>query len=58
MPPAAQTIRLAGDALTIRGAGRHSPGLIAAGLAVVVAGWSHGLLPTQARKPSNANALP
>jgi hypothetical protein len=45
MPPAAQALRLAGDALTIVGARRRTFGLIVAGLAIVVAGWSHGLLP-------------
>jgi hypothetical protein len=49
MPPAAQAVRLAGDALTVAGARRHRGGLIAAGLAVVVAGWSHGLLPARRR---------
>jgi hypothetical protein len=42
MPPAAQALRLAGDALTVWGARRHRPGLIAAGIVVVAAGWSHG----------------
>jgi hypothetical protein len=58
MPPTAQAIRLAGDALTVRGAGRHLPGLIAAGLAVVVAGWCHGLLPGLDRNRSAVDARP
>jgi hypothetical protein len=47
MPPAAQAVRLAGDALTVWGARRRSRGLIALGLAVVVLGWCHRLLPTR-----------
>lgn len=43
MPPAAQAARLAGDALMGFGAYRRSPALFAAGAAVVVLGWSHGL---------------
>ena len=46
MPPAAQAVRAVGDAVMVRGARRQRPGLIAAGLAVVVLGWSHGLLET------------
>jgi hypothetical protein len=46
MPPAAQAVRAAGDAVMVWGARRHRPGVIAAGLAVVVVGWSHGLLET------------
>lgn len=42
MPPAAQAVRLAGDALMGLGAYRRSPALFAAGAAVVVLGWSHG----------------
>ena len=45
MPPVAQAIRLAGDAITVAGARRRSAGLVAAGLVVIAAGWSHGLLP-------------
>lgn len=42
MPPAAQAVRLAGDALMGFGAYRRSPALFTAGAAVVVLGWSHG----------------
>lgn len=42
MPPAAQAVRLAGDALMGLGAYRRSPALFVAGAAVVVLGWSHG----------------
>jgi hypothetical protein len=58
MPPAAQALRLAGDALTVRGARRHSFALIAAGLAVVAAGWSHGLLPTATAARSSVGPVP
>ena len=46
MPPIAQTIRLAGDTLMVIGASKRNAALIAAGFAVVLAGWSHGLLRT------------
>jgi hypothetical protein len=58
MPPAAQALRLVGDALTVAGARRHRVDLIAAGLLVVVAGWSHGLLPTAVREPSQPTPDP
>jgi hypothetical protein len=45
MPPSAQAVRLAGDALTVWGARRRSRPLIGLGLAVIVVGWCHGLLP-------------
>jgi hypothetical protein len=51
MPPGAQALRLAGDALTVQGARWHRAGLIGAGLALVAAGWSHGLLPGVRRRP-------
>jgi hypothetical protein len=44
MPPAAQAVRLAGDAIMAVGAYRRSPRLLITGLGVVIAGWSHGLL--------------
>jgi hypothetical protein len=44
MPPAAQAVRLAGDAVTIVGAWQRNGFLIAAGAVIVVAGWSHGLV--------------
>ena len=50
MPPSAQAIRLAGDALMSRGARRHSVALLLAGAAVVAVGWSHAAWPrTSAR---------
>jgi len=55
MPPTAQALRLAGDALTVRGARRHRPALIAAGLAVVVLGWSHSLLHDRAASAPPTN---
>jgi len=45
MTPAAQAVRLAGDALMGIGAYRRSPSLFAAGAAIVVLGWSHALWP-------------
>jgi len=41
MPPSAQALRLAGDALMGWAAHRHRATLLAAGAAVVAAGWSH-----------------
>jgi hypothetical protein len=48
MPPVAQALRLVGDAVTVAGARQRRFGVIVAGLAIVVVGWSHGLLPTGA----------
>ena len=45
MPAAAQAVRLAGNFVMVAGARRHSWTLLTAGLLVVVAGWSHGVLP-------------
>ena len=47
MPPSAQAVRLAGDALMGLGAYRHRGVLIVAGAAVVVAGWSHAAWPSR-----------
>ena len=44
MPPAAQALRLAGQAVAWRGAYQHRLAGIAAGHALIAAGWSHGLL--------------
>ena len=44
MPPVAQAVRLAGDAVMTVGAWRRSGSLIAAGALIVIAGWSHGLI--------------
>jgi hypothetical protein len=45
MPPSAQAVRLAGDALMARGARRHSVALLLAGVAVVAVGWSPAAWP-------------
>jgi hypothetical protein len=45
MPPTAQAVRLAGDAVMGLGARRRSRVLVVAGVAIVVAGWSHALWP-------------
>ena len=50
MPPLAQGVRLAGDALMGLGARRHSVALLLAGATVIAAGWSHAAWPrTSAR---------
>jgi hypothetical protein len=41
MPPSAQALRLAGDTLMGWAAHRHRAALLAAGAAVIAAGWSH-----------------
>ena len=51
MPPAAQAVRLAGDAMMGLGAYRRSAPLLAAGALVIAVGWSHGLWPA---KPGSA----
>lgn len=43
MPPSAQALRAAGDVLTGWGSWRRSPPTVAAGLALIAAGWSFGL---------------
>jgi hypothetical protein len=45
MTPVAQATRLIGDLITIIAAWFHSPIGIAAGLILVLAAWSYGLLP-------------
>jgi len=45
MPPSAQALRLAGDALMGLGAHRRSAPLLLAGAAIIAAGWSHPLWP-------------
>jgi hypothetical protein len=45
MPPSAQAVRLAGDALMGVGAHRRSVPLLVAGAAVIAAGWSHAAWP-------------
>jgi hypothetical protein len=51
MPPAAQAVRLAGDALMAWGAHRRSAGLLITGAAVVAAGWSHAAWPGRPGRP-------
>ena len=45
MPPSAQAVRLAGDAVMGLGAHRRNVALLVAGAAVIVAGWSYGVWP-------------
>jgi hypothetical protein len=45
MPPAAQAVRLAGDALMGLGAHRRSAALLIGGAIVIAAGWSHAAWP-------------
>jgi hypothetical protein len=45
MPPSAQVLRLAGDALMGWGAHRRSAALVVAGAAVIAAGWSYAAWP-------------
>lgn len=45
MPPSAQAVRLAGDALMGLGARRRSCVLLLAGAAVIAVGWSHAAWP-------------
>ena len=45
MPASAQAVRLAGDAVMTLGAYRRNAPLIGVGTLIVIAGWSHGLLP-------------
>ncbi|MBV9091235.1 MAG: hypothetical protein JO044_15260 [Mycobacteriaceae bacterium] len=44
MPPTAQAVRLAGDAVMTLGAWRRERVLVATGALLVVAGWSHGIM--------------
>ncbi|MFJ9369690.1 hypothetical protein ACIRRA_35475 [Nocardia sp. NPDC101769] len=44
MPPAAQAVRLAGQIVAWWAAYRHRPAGVAAGIGLVVAGWSFGLV--------------
>jgi len=45
MPPSAQAVRLAGDAVMGFGAHRRNVALLVTGAAMIVAGWSYGLRP-------------
>lgn len=51
MPPSAQVMRLAGDALMGLGAYRRSTPLLLAGALVISAGWSHALWPPAVARP-------
>src|SRR5690348_12594791 len=56
MPPTAQAMRLAGDALMGLGAHRRSAALVMAGAAVIAAGWSHAAWP--AKPPPRVTPAP
>lgn len=45
MPPSAQVVRVAGDAVMALGAYRRSRTVFATGAAMTMAGWAHGLWP-------------
>jgi uncharacterized membrane protein len=49
MPPTAQAVRLAGDAVMAYGSWHQRPSVIVAGLGIVAAGWSAGMRPGAAR---------
>jgi hypothetical protein len=50
MPPSAQAVRLAGDALMGLGAYRRNALLLIAGAMMIGAGWSHGMWPRPGRR--------
>lgn len=58
MPPSAQAVRLAGDALMGFGAYRRNALLLVAGATMIGAGWSHALWPRPAGRGPAANAGP
>ena len=51
MPASAQAVRYAGQLVVWRAAARHRPWGIALGHLVVAAGWSHGLVRRDPRRP-------
>ena len=51
MPASAQAVRYAGQVVVWRAAARHRPWGIALGHLVVAAGWSHGLVSRDPRRP-------
>jgi hypothetical protein len=57
MPPSAQAVRLAGDALMGLGAHRRSAALLIAGAIVIAAGWSHTAWPTNHRPAVTARPM-
>lgn len=58
MPSSAIAVRLAGDVVMAVGSWRRSPALICAGLAVVLAGWSHGCWRNPAKKKPGREVRP
>lgn len=46
MPPDAQTVQLAEDAVMAYGSWHQRPGVMAVGLGIVATGWSAGMLPS------------
>jgi hypothetical protein len=62
MPPSAQAVRLAGDAVMGLGAHRRSPALLVGGAVVIAAGWSQAAWPQPAvainlRRPFRADRI-
>src|SRR5260370_41946046 len=51
MPPSAQALRLAGDALMGFGAYRRSFALVVAGAVVIAAGWAQAAWPRTSSRP-------
>ena len=58
MPPSAQAVRLAGDALMGLGAYRRNALLLIAGATMIGAGWSHGLWPQPAGRGQQRSLAP
>ena len=56
MPPSAMAVRLTGDAIMAWGSWRRSPKLIGIGIAVIVAGWSHGLVEPEPDETDDADS--
>lgn len=52
MPPSAQAVRVAGDAVMGLGAYRRSTPILVAGAAMMGIGWAHAIWPLTARRPS------
>jgi len=57
MTPAMQAVRLAGDGLTIVGAWRRRPGLVALGALVVIAGWTIGPRAAPSARPGSRRLM-
>jgi len=58
MPPSAQAVRLAGDALMGLGAHRRSVALLIAGALVIAAGWSHAAWPARSGTKGLSRRVP